>query len=180
MPPARRNRPLLPWCLALALAATATRAADADAVEGPAAAAPAAYTVKVEAPAALKDAIEREVGIVRWQTFAGMTDDLLDRLAREAIDETRNLVAAEGWFSPKIDVTIDRTTSPPTVTLSVVLGEPTRIASVKIDVTGPAKTDVPAGTDAIAQHRARMGPARRRDVHAGGDGRRRRRRPSRR
>ena len=151
MPPARWNRLLLPWCLAFALAATATRAADADAVEGPAAAAPAAYTVKVEAPAPLKDAIEREVGIVRWQSFTGMTDELLDRLAREAVDETRNLVAAEGWFSPKIDVTIDRTTSPPTVTLSVVPGEPTRIASVKIDVTGPAKTDVPAGTDAIAQ-----------------------------
>ena len=88
---------------------------------------------------------------MRWQTFTGMTDDLLDRLAREAIDETRNLAAAEGWFSPKIDVTIDRKTSPPTVTLVVVPGEPTRIASVRIDVTGPAKTDVPAGTDAIAR-----------------------------
>ena len=55
---------------------------------------------------------------MRWQGFAGMTDDLLDRLAREAIDETRNLAAAEGWFSPKIDVTIDRTTTPPNVTLA--------------------------------------------------------------
>ncbi len=80
-----------------------------------------------------------------------MTDDLLDRLAREAIDETRNLAAAEGWFSPQTDVTIDRGTTPPTVTLKVVTGEPTRIASVKIDVTGPAKTDVPQGTDTIAR-----------------------------
>ena len=151
MPPARRNRPLLPWCLALALAATAARAADADPVDGPAVTAPAAYQVKVEAPASLKNAIERDVGIVRWQTFSGMTDDLLDRLAREAIDETRNLAAADGWFSPKIDVTIDRKTKPPSVTLSVVPGEPTRIASVKIDVTGPASADVPAGTDAIAR-----------------------------
>lgn len=151
MPPARRNRLPLPWFLALAIAATATHAADADAVEGPAATTPARYQVKIDAPASLKDAIERDVGIVRWQTFGAMTDDLLERLAREAIDETRNLAAAEGWFSPKIDVSIDRKTSPPTVSLSVVPGEPTRIASVKIEVTGPATTDSPRGTDAIAR-----------------------------
>ncbi len=149
MSPARRNRLPLPWFLALAIAATATHAADAD--EGPAAAPAAAYEVKVDAPAVLKDAIERDVGIVRWQSFGAMTDDLLERLAREAVEETRNLAAAEGWFSPKIDVTIDRKTSPPTVRLSVVPGEPTRIVSVKIDVTGPASTDSPRGTDAIAR-----------------------------
>ncbi len=37
-----------------------------------------------------------------------MTDDLLDRLAREAIDEARGIAAAEGYFSAKIDVRIDR------------------------------------------------------------------------
>ena len=47
-----------------------------------------------------------------------MTDDLLDRLAREAIDETRNAAAAEGWFSAAIDVTIDRAHDAATVTLS--------------------------------------------------------------
>ena len=151
MPPARRNRLPLPCFLALAIAATATHAADVDAVEGTAATTPARYQVKVDAPASLKDAIERDVGIVRWQTFGAMTDDLLERLAREAIDETRNLAAAEGWFSPKIDVSIDRKTSPPTVILSVAPGEPTRIASVKIEVTGPATTDSPRGTDAIAR-----------------------------
>jgi translocation and assembly module TamA len=149
-PAARRNRPPLPWFLALAIAATTTAAVDADAAED-AAAPTVAYHVIVEAPSPLKETLERAVGLVRWQSFSGMTDDLLDRLAREAIDETRNVAAAEGWFSPKIDVTIDRKTTPPNVTLSVATGEPTRISTVNIDVTGPATTDVPRGTDAMAR-----------------------------
>ena len=50
----------------------------------------------------------RDVGLVRWQGYAEMTEDLLERLAREAIDETRGFAAAEGYFSAKIDVKIDR------------------------------------------------------------------------
>ena len=149
-PAARRNRPPLPWFLALAIAATTTLAVDAGAAEN-AAAPTAAYHVVVAAPSPLKETLERDVGLVRWQSFSGMTDDLLDRLAHEAIDETRNLAAAQGWFSAQIDVTVDRKTTPPTVTLTVATGEPTRITSAKIDVTGPATTDVPRGTDAIAR-----------------------------
>ena len=54
---------------------------------------------------------------MRWQDYAEMTDDLLDRLAREAIDETRNAAAAEGYFSAEIDVRIDRSADPVAVTL---------------------------------------------------------------
>src|SRR5437879_4348860 len=105
----------------------------------------------VEAPSPLKETLMRDVGLARWQAYAAMTEDLLDRLAREAIDETRNAAAAEGWFSAAIDVTIDRRTKPPTVTLTVTPGEPTLITSVNIDVTGPATTDIPRGTDAIVR-----------------------------
>ena len=93
----------------------------------------------------------RDVGLVRWQDYAEMTDDLLDRLAREAIDEARGIAAADGYFSAKIDVRIDRDVRPAVVTLSVDVGPATRIASVRIVVTGPAATDSPLGTDAIAR-----------------------------
>ncbi len=93
----------------------------------------------------------RDVGLVRWQDYAEMTDDLLDRLAREAIEEARGMAAAEGYFSAKIDVRIDRDVRPAAVTLAVDVGPATRIASVRIVVTGPAATDTPLGTDAIAR-----------------------------
>jgi translocation and assembly module TamA len=95
----------------------------------------------------------RDVGLARWQGYAEMTDELLDRLAREAIDEIRNAAAAEGYFSATIDVTIDRSATPATVTLTVAPGVPTRITSVRLAVTGPAATDVPLGTDAIAKQK---------------------------
>jgi translocation and assembly module TamA len=135
-------------------AARATAAADGaaapsqDSEHPPAAAAPA-YRVVVDAPAPLAAILTRDVGLVRWQSYAGMTDELLERLMHEAVDESRDAAAAEGYFSAVINVTIDRAAHPAAVTLAVVPGEPTRIASVRITVTGPATTDVPLGTEAI-------------------------------
>jgi len=115
------------------------------------------YTVTVDAPSPLKETLMREVGLARWQGYSEMTDDLLARLAREAIEETRGFAAAEGFFSAKIDVKIDRSATPVAVTLVVDPGVPTRIASVRIEVTGPAATDAPLGTEVIARIRREWG-----------------------
>lgn len=147
---ARPNRTSSRWLVTLTLATTLL-AAEAHAADAPGEPPADAYKMVVDAPSPLKETLMRDVGLARWQAYAAMTEDLLDRLAREAIDETRNAAAAEGWFSAAIDVTIDRRTTPPTVTLTVTPGEPTLITSVNIEVTGPAATDVPRGTDAVAK-----------------------------
>ena len=159
----RPSRPSFPILFALTVATASWHAAEAIAQDAPAEASPAepsqvdaapattgiAYRIVVEAPSPLKETLERDVGLVRWQGYAAMTEDLLDGLAREAIDEARQAAAAEGWFSATIDVKIDPRTTPRTITLVVTPGEPTRITAVDIDVTGPATTDAPLGTDAI-------------------------------
>lgn len=134
---------LLPT-LALALLLAA---GGASAAAGPP---PLAYRVTVDAPSPLREALARGVGLVRWQEYAEMNEELLDRLMREATDEARNAAAVEGYFSPAIEVTIDRERDPVQVTLAVVPGEPTRVASVRITVAGAAATDAPLGTDAVA------------------------------
>jgi len=104
------------WRLALPIAVlspfavdAAETAAVAPAPEGAASSTPSlTYTVTVEAPSPLKETLLREVGLARWQGYSEMTDDLLARLAREAIEETRGFAAAEGFFSAAIDVKIDR------------------------------------------------------------------------
>ncbi len=101
--------------------------------------------------------LRQSVGLVRWQSYADMTDDLFDRLAHEAIGEARDAVSTAGYFSPTVDVAVDRATKPMTVTLHVVLGPPTRIRDVKLDVTGPAADDDKAGAEAIAQLRREWG-----------------------
>jgi translocation and assembly module TamA len=110
-----------------------------------------AYRVVIDAPDPLQEVLKRDIGLVRWQGYAEMTDDLLARLMREAQEETRYAAAAEGYFKATITVTIDRSEKPAVVTLKVVPGEPTRIASVQIVVRGPAATDTPLGTQAIAK-----------------------------
>src|SRR5512144_1769903 len=71
-----------------------------------------AYRVVIDAPDPLKDVLTRDIGLVRWQGYADMTDDLLARLMREAHDEARYAAAAEGHFKAAITVAIDRSATP--------------------------------------------------------------------
>lgn len=118
-----------------------------------------AYRVVVEAPPALKPAIERSLGLVRWQAYEEMTAELLDRLVREADDQARNAVATEGFFSARTNITVARpapgSDDPMTVRVTVDPGPATRVTRVDLRIAGPAADDVPAGTDAVA--RAQVG-----------------------
>ncbi|MEO8344949.1 MAG: BamA/TamA family outer membrane protein [Betaproteobacteria bacterium] len=80
-----------------------------------------------------------------------MTEDLLDRLAREALPQAREAAATQGFFSAQVDLAIDRSTKPAAITLTVVTGEPTLITDTSIVVLGPAQLDVPTGTDVISR-----------------------------
>ena len=60
---------------------------------------PVRYRVKLVAPAALESTISASVDLVRWQEFADMTEELLDRLAREALPQAREAAATQGFFS---------------------------------------------------------------------------------
>jgi translocation and assembly module TamA len=109
------------------------------------------YRVVIDAPGEFTDVIRNSVDLVRWQSYADMTEDLLDRLARDAVDQAREAVSTQGYFTPAIDIDVDRKTDPITVTLHVKPGPPTRITDVTIDVTGPAPDDGGAGAAAVAE-----------------------------
>ena len=146
--------------LALASVLCCQNASSAEAAGGgsePAAAAPQSassdtvhYRVVIDAPSEFTDVLRNSVDLVRWQSYADMTEDLFDRLARDAVDQSREAVSTEGYFTPAIDVDVDRKTQPITVTLRVKPGPPTRIAEVTINVTGPAVDDGGAGAAAVA------------------------------
>src|SRR5438067_3336032 len=122
--------------------ASASQSRSSDAVH---------YRVVIDAPSEFVDTLKNSVDLVRWQSYADMTGDLLDRLTRDAVDQAREAVSTEGYFTPAIDVDVDRTTDPITVTLHVKGGMPTRITDVAIDVTGPAVNDGGAGAAAVAE-----------------------------
>jgi translocation and assembly module TamA len=131
-------------------AAEAPKPSDGGAGEEP------SYRVVIDAPSPIKTTIERNVGLARWQTYADMTPELLERLATEAREEIRTIAAAEGYFSAAVDIKVDGDAKPPVVTITVTPGEPTRITEVAIDVGGAANSD-PLGVAAIAKLRDEWG-----------------------
>jgi len=155
---AYRRTPARLWLCALTLA-TAGASLPADAQSAPPLSAaeaaphpddPIRYRVKVVAPSAIEATVSASVDLVRWQDFSDMTEDLLDRLARQAVPQAAEAAATQGYFSASVDITIDRKPSPAAITLTVVPGEPSLVTHTEIVVLGPAQLDVPVGTDAIA------------------------------
>ncbi|MEP6943659.1 MAG: BamA/TamA family outer membrane protein [Betaproteobacteria bacterium] len=108
------------------------------------------YRVDVEAPAEIAQVLGTTVDLIRWQGYTDMTPDLLDALVREAPLQAREAAAAVGYFSAQVTVTLDRAQSPVAVTLRVIAGAPTRVAGVRIAVTGAAVDDAVLGASAIA------------------------------
>jgi translocation and assembly module TamA len=131
--------------------------AAADASNRPRPEDPVRYKVTVVAPDPIAATVAAAVDLVRWQDFADMTEELLDRLAREAIPQAREAAATQGFFSAQVDVAIDRATSPAAITVTVQAGRPTVVTDVDIVVTGPAATDGAPGGDIIAKIREEWG-----------------------
>ena len=107
------------------------------------------YRVKIVAPDGIAATIAAAVDLVRWEGYTDMTEELLDRLAREALPQAREAAATQGYFSAQVDIAIDRTAQPANITLTVNAGLPTRVSDVKVVVLGPAQYDGPIGANAV-------------------------------
>lgn len=150
--PWKTLRRLLAPAVALVVASAAIGAASAADHAAPAT--PVAYRVVIDAPSELAKTLEQGLDLVRWQNFADMTDDLLDRLLREAVDQAREILATEGYFSAGVDIAVERRAdagTPRTLRIVVAPGAVTRVTRVRVRVTGPAAEDIPDGTTAIAK-----------------------------
>ncbi len=157
---------MLSWLLALTFAAASTfpPPASAQTTTPPSAGAdapsraddPVVYKVDVVASEAIDAAIRSSVDLVRWQEFADMTVDLFERLRAAAPAQVREAASTQGFFSADVDITVDRTTSPWKVRITVAPGEPTRIAALRIDVQGDARS-LPEGAAAIARIESQWG-----------------------
>lgn len=143
MPAARRIPSRLRACVAaaalLALAAPAYPQAPDPYVK---------YRVEIAAPLALVEPLRSGLDLYRWQGYETMTPELLRRLMAEAEAEAREILAANGYFSPAVSATLDAAAAPQVVRLAVEPGEPTRVTAVEIRLAG-AVADDPAEEDAM-------------------------------
>jgi translocation and assembly module TamA len=107
------------------------------------------YRVVIDAPSPLRETLAASVDLIRWQSYEQMSSGLFDALVREATDQAKEAAATEGFFSASVDVAVDRTSAPWTVTVNVKPGPQTRVTTASITVQGAATTD-DAGAEAIA------------------------------
>lgn len=124
---------------------------DIDAQPEPAA---TAFALEIKAPDDIKLLLERHLELQRYRSLSDLSNDELERLLDMARTDTQNLVATLGYFAP--DIRIERLnpenaspSSPPSIRISVVAGEPVQVSQVLIQFAGPVATDPQAAAQRL-------------------------------
>jgi translocation and assembly module TamA len=100
------------------------------------------FRVMIEAPRPYRKLLEEGLDLVRWQRDGRVTMPLLQRLVAEARKAAAEAMAADGYFSPKVDSRIETPAgSEAVVHLRVAPGVRTRVRKVDIAVEGMALKD---------------------------------------
>lgn len=99
-------------------------------------AASARYIIELDTPSAQRTLLEKHLELYRWQHSEQMDEGQLRRLARQAPEQIRELLATEGYYTPRITVDVQAAKPLPTVKVSVAPGEPVRVGAVTVLVTG--------------------------------------------
>lgn len=98
-------------------------------------------SVEIAAPEALRKRLEDNLDIVRWSQRGGLTAGQIEQLFASVTTQAKEVAATEGYFQPQIVPALDKSGQQWKVRLDVKPGEPTRIASVQVEVTGPVTQD---------------------------------------
>jgi translocation and assembly module TamA len=105
--------------------------------------APSAFHLSIEAPDEIRTVLERHLELQRYRALTDLSDNELERLMTIAAQDSRDLVATLGYFSPvvRIDRPGDGNTKPRVITLTVEPGRPTLISEVTVAFSGPITQD---------------------------------------
>jgi len=105
--------------------------------------APSAFQLSIEAPDEIRTVLERHLELQRYRALTDLSDNELERLMAIAAQDSRDLVATLGYFSPvvRIERPGDTNTNPRVITLTVDPGRPTLISEVTVVFSGPIAQD---------------------------------------
>ena len=104
------------------------------------------------APPALAKLLQASLDIVRWSARRDVTPDQLEQLYLTTPQQIETLVATEGYFSPKVQSTLEEPAGRWIARFEITPGEPTKVTSVRIDFSGAVMRD-PDREKRVAQAR---------------------------
>jgi|GEM_PF-2586242 len=96
----------------------------------------ATWQVQIEAPDDVRELLEKHLEISRYRGRPEVDALLLDRLIKRVEADARDLLATEGYFAPELSVERSKAQATHLITVRVVPGEPARIESVTLEMTG--------------------------------------------
>jgi translocation and assembly module TamA len=135
----RRSIPIvfLLWTALLraAVAAALLSCASASAAEPP------KYKVEILAPPELAKLLQANLDIVRWSARPDVTPDQLAQLYLTAPQQIETLLATEGYFSPKVQSTLEEPAGKWIAKFQITPGESTKVTSVQITFSGAVMRD---------------------------------------
>jgi translocation and assembly module TamA len=141
----RRGRPAWTWLIIGFLTATSAFGASdtirlvIDGVDG-----------------AMAQNVREYLSIARYQQRTDLTDDQVRRLADRAVDEAADALRPFGYYDPEVRSRTTRDDGSWIVRLKIKPGEPVRMRTVEIEVTGQGRTD-PSIRQVIESNQLRTG-----------------------
>lgn len=112
------------------------------------------FRVDLEAPAKLRDLLERHLDVVRRSAEKELVAAEVRRLYARAPEQIRQLVATEGYFSPRIDATLDDQSTEWTLRFVIDPGKRAVVRAVDLKFEGDVEVPSPHNVDRLARLRA--------------------------
>jgi len=99
------------------------------------------YRLEIDAPKEMAEVLRKGLNLARWQNDPQLTPEQLRRLADEAQREAREVAATEGYFSARVQVTIDDKAQPWIVRVALEPGSRTLVGEIDLRFGGPVLDD---------------------------------------
>lgn len=148
------HRQGMPLCLLSSLLALLLLAGCQTLDQEQAPAARPAFELEVQGPSEVREVLQQHMALQRFRQLGGLRDMEINRLIGMAPDDIRTLMAAQGYFSPDIEIEREnRSGQIPVVRVKVQTGPATQVGAVDIRYQG----DIAGNPDAEATaQRARI------------------------
>ena len=123
----------------------------------PASEAPTRYRIIVDGPEPRASTVRMSISLARREGEPTATRERLQRLLRSVPDEVAEILASDGYFSPRVRVELRDREAPWTVEIAIETGEPTRVSAVELVFVGAitdATTNAGGGEPSVNSARA--------------------------
>ncbi len=105
---------------------------------------PAAAKIEVSIPEvseALQSNVRAFLSLTRYADRDDVTDEVMSRLQRRIVNETRQALEPLGYYEPEVRYDVVKEGDSWQVTIHIEPGRPVRLSEVNVDVTGPGAND---------------------------------------